>query len=518
MVYNFSIISGIVLFSSAVTLYLLLLGFQRRKVRGAWSFTILMACLFLYSFGASFEFMSGRVSDTLMWTHFEYLGISFLPMAIILFSVDYCAIELPGKSAIVALLCLFSLFTLVTQLTTETGRLFYRNVRMRFDGPIPTISFEPGPVYLFHQIYLAVAMCTSFVLSLRQVIISSGFFRKQAFIIFASSLFPITGYILYIFNLTPGKLDVSPIAFSFMSTAMAFGLFKFKLFDLEPVMLRSVFETMREGCIVLDRENRLVDCNGVARSVLPGLSGYRAGDNIEGALRVRPELLSMIQGGGESDIDLLLDGKGETRCFNVSLSKIADRKGRILGKTVILNDVSRQYRLAGELRELAIHDELTGLFTRRYLYEIVDRIIDQARRSRHPVSLIMADLDRFKLVNDEYGHQAGDEVLKAFSQLCRDCVRSSDVIFRYGGEEFLILLPETTREAAEVTAQRIRAAVKIAGIPDTEREIRFTASFGVAGLSTIGRETIADLIKQADTALYEAKAAGRDRVMVFGSL
>ncbi|MBP8940243.1 PleD family two-component system response regulator [Agrobacterium genomosp. 3] len=164
--------------------------------------------------------------------------------------------------------------------------------------------------------------------------------------------------------------------------------------------------------------------------------------------------------------------------------------------------------------ELAIVDALTGLNNRRYLDNHLKILFDRAAVRGRPISICMTDIDRFKLVNDTYGHDVGDEVLREFAARIRSTVRGADLACRYGGEEFVVVMPDTPMELATSVAERLRAIIedKPFYVRSIDRELSITASLGIATSS--GAFGMPDeLLKQADRALYEAKHAGRNRVV-----
>src|ERR1035437_3982627 len=184
----------------------------------------------------------------------------------------------------------------------------------------------------------------------------------------------------------------------------------------------------------------------------------------------------------------------------------------------LLMDISERTRaeravqvLQEELREQSTHDALTGLYNRHFLEEFFARELLLAERAGHPVSVIMGDLDHFKAVNDRHGHLAGDEVLRVFGNLMKHNARASDIICRYGGEEFLLVLPGMTEEGAVERAEQLRRAMAATPVSHGASQITVTASFGVATFPFHGRTTD-ELIAAADSALYSAKADGRNRV------
>lgn len=164
--------------------------------------------------------------------------------------------------------------------------------------------------------------------------------------------------------------------------------------------------------------------------------------------------------------------------------------------------------------ELAVTDGLTGLNNRRYLDNHLKVLFNRAAARSRPLSVCITDIDRFKLVNDTYGHDAGDEVLREFAARVRSTVRGADLACRYGGEEFVVVMPDTDAMSAAAIAERLRSIIesqpfhlKTAGIM-----LNITASLGIA-CNTYGAETPEQLMKQADRALYEAKNGGRNRVV-----
>jgi two-component system cell cycle response regulator len=168
-------------------------------------------------------------------------------------------------------------------------------------------------------------------------------------------------------------------------------------------------------------------------------------------------------------------------------------------------------RRYSDLEDLAYRDDLTELPNRRGATRQLDVLLSRARRHGHQLALLLIDADRFKAVNDEHGHAIGDVVLRELASRLRERVRREDVVGRWGGEEFVVALPETTPDGAAAVAESLRAAVAGSPIAADGATLHMTVSIGVAAWS--GQE-LDDLIARADTALYTAKTAGRDRVVI----
>ncbi len=178
-------------------------------------------------------------------------------------------------------------------------------------------------------------------------------------------------------------------------------------------------------------------------------------------------------------------------------------------------ELERSLRKANEeIKRLSITDPLTNCYNRGYLMEHLPKEIKRAIRYKHLLSLAITDIDHFKRVNDTYGHQAGDKVLKYFVELIISSIRNSDWVARYGGEEFVVVIPETGIDGAVEMAERLRKTVASTGIDIGDKKINITASFGIACFDPNKTEEITPdyLINEADRMLYEAKREGRNRV------
>ncbi|MDO8789442.1 MAG: diguanylate cyclase [Sulfuritalea sp.] len=186
------------------------------------------------------------------------------------------------------------------------------------------------------------------------------------------------------------------------------------------------------------------------------------------------------------------------------------------GANAILHDqIGKIHDLQEKLREQANRDSLTGLFNRRYLEGTLERELARCRREGAPLSMVLLDIDHFKLVNDTYGHQAGDEVLRVFGRLLLEHARAEDIVCRYGGEEFLLVLPKMPLDIAFERAAQLLKIFQETVVSYGDLRIRITASIGIA--ATPGHsDSVEGLIRCADQALYQAKRNGRNLVMVYG--
>lgn len=205
--------------------------------------------------------------------------------------------------------------------------------------------------------------------------------------------------------------------------------------------------------------------------------------------------------------DIELDGTSmKSGGKNVLISLLIDITERLHAEREVKE-------LHEKLREQSIRDPLTGLYNRRYLEESLERELVLAFREEHPVSIIMGDLDHFKKINDSFGHLAGDQVLRVFADLIKRSARGSDICCRYGGEEFILVLPRMTEKSSFDRAEQLRREIQSSPVIYGDLSISVTCSFGIASFPVNGM-TGNEVIAAADSALYSVKEAGRNQVGV----
>ncbi len=222
--------------------------------------------------------------------------------------------------------------------------------------------------------------------------------------------------------------------------------------------------------------------------------GYKLG-NVRGGISISFDIEDLQRKIRHNTVWIILFG----------ITTTASLLGLIFFFTALL--IRRLAEARSQIELIAITDHLTGLYNRRYLFSRFREEFEKVKRLNTSLCCIMADIDHFKAVNDRYGHLAGDEVLKQVAQLLKSMVRAYDIVGRYGGEEFLVILPETRLEDARYLAERIRVRVK----EEVTATAPITISLGVTMMLS-GDEGLDDIIKRADKQLYLAKNGGRDKV------
>ncbi len=198
-----------------------------------------------------------------------------------------------------------------------------------------------------------------------------------------------------------------------------------------------------------------------------------------------------------------------------SMAPVREGNGIITGILITVHDVTESVCMERSLNKMILLDSLTGIYNRRHMDKRLREEFIRHKRYNRLMSIIMIDIDHFKEINDTYGHQFGDKVIKEVSDICSSKMRGGDILSRYGGEEFCSILPETDTRGAQKLAERLRKKVAKNSIPfNEETSVNVTISLGIAQLT--GRtKTTDDLIRSADTALYQSKQNGRNRTSVY---
>jgi len=277
-------------------------------------------------------------------------------------------------------------------------------------------------------------------------------------------------------------------------------------------LVNSIVKNTQVGVLVFDEDNiyykndYLLELLGYTHediktfSIFDILSPIHVKDIIEALANKTPIILQ--------EFHILNKKKNQTLYVKGSLNFIKDVENKPVAVFTFV-DITKEKELSDMLLKQSTEDPLTGIYNRRYLENKLEEYVKLAQRHNRPLSLIMFDIDFFKHINDTFGHDVGDKVLKAVAKVVSENIRNTDIFTRYGGEEFVIIAPETTKEDAKILAEKLRSLIRNLHF---EEGINVTCSFGVVSLEK--HDTKETLLKRADEALYEAKKTGRNKVVV----
>ncbi|MFW7414373.1 histidine kinase N-terminal 7TM domain-containing diguanylate cyclase [Demequina sp. SO4-18] len=387
-------------------------------------------------------------------------------------------------------------------------RLVYPTVGENADG---RFAIEFGPLFWFHSAYSYGLLLASAVLIALSLLRSVRGHRAIFAIALVALLLPLLGNTVLLLASGSGRLDPGPLLFLITAGLWSWVARYRARLDVVPVSTRDVLAALSDGVVVVDATGVIIDANPRGHDLLARLrakganTGTVLGRSWEAVVDDR--YLRLLAG-----VDQRLLVLDDSTVFDVRLERMHSSEGRSRGAVVVARDVTELERLREELAELAVRDTLTGLFNRRHLGPSLEAAVAAAEASGSSLSVVMLDVDRFKQVNDAHGHAVGDAVLEQVARLLGAGVRDQDVVARSGGEEFVLVLPGASGAQAADRAEALRARCSAHEFETDAGPLHVTVSLGVAeyrhGI------TADDLLIQADRSLYEAKAAGRDRVRI----
>lgn len=548
------------------------------------SMFLILAVLFLYVFSSStvtvlhriylllhvvfimwplFQFASQTTSVTsyrLLYLSASYIGLSMLGIGWLIF-----ILYLTGQSYVIRKSKLFvlsipALISVAVVCWNPDGMFVSINERLE-----PLKQQQHGPLFWVMIVQLLIYLFVSLVILVYKLRMKGESSRQRQMVrtaligLFLLGFFGIGDLIVNIYFIDVFQNYFPLISFGMTTTAVYIvnAISRNRVFDIIQIVQRDVMNTMSAGILVMDENDIILEVNKALRQFLR----LRIGDffqpfSLASQFKddTSKQLLALFEAQRTRPMELLeaeLNVEfNHIRHVVVQSAPILDGKKRIIGRVLTFQDVTELRMLVEEtnrqnellqqrnkellimqdelsqankkLEHMAITDGLTGCYNRRYLLQQLESEIVSNIKYGIPFTLFIFDLDHFKRINDRYGHLVGDEVLCSTVDAVRSVLRMTDVLARFGGEEFTVYLPHTNKEQAELIAEQIKTTVEQNKVPSGMGEgcISVTISMGVISIDRFDSSDLADpkaylrtLMAQADAALYEAKYSGRNRIV-----
>ncbi|MBP2242753.1 diguanylate cyclase (GGDEF)-like protein [Cytobacillus eiseniae] len=465
----------------------------------------------VFTFSYVFELTSSTLEQMKFWLGIEYLAMPFIPVFLLFMCFDYVGQKI--KPWMYSLLYVIPIMTIFMHHTNDLHHLYYTSMEFNNDGPFPIIDLEGGPWFYIHSIFLFLCLMISIIILLMQLKKSVVRFRTQILLMVAGLVFPIIANYYYINGWSPYGIDLGPVSMSLSFLFHGIAIVSFQMFNVAPIARDIVFESIQEGVMVLNNQRIIVDYNHVMHTIIPILNTQTIGKPIEQVFDGNPRLLERISNGKACDHQMII--AGEKRYYHIRFSPVQNKNGLHIGKIISFVNITERMQIQEKLEHLASMDGLTKVLNRTFFIKQMEETFESLERDGGSMAVIMFDIDHFKNVNDTFGHEVGDYVLTHVAAIAKESIRATDIMGRYGGEEFIICLKNRSMQEAYALAETIRTRVSEKYAYINKKEIYVTSSFGIAH-DSLGagdnQEFIHSLMRQADQALYAAKRNGRNCV------
>lgn len=526
--------AGVLFGTTAISLTLAGVAIGRHSRGEGRAFALLMGAVAAWCLAAGIEAASVSVSAKIFWSKLEYVGNGSTASLFLLFAVYHSGrARWLARGTLHVVVWLLPVVGFSLAVTNELHRWIWTDIS---PGPAGAneVIYAHGAGYFFVVAWIYAYIFLAMALLVAAAHRSSGSRRREAWAVLLGATFPTVAGILYSFGGGPFPgLNLVPVSCFLTAVVFLVSMGILRMFNLVPVARSALVEQMADAVVVVAHDGRIVDANATATHWLGDTP--LAGRQVTEAFARWPELahVALLPKADSTAVAL----RDEPLLYvDVRATPVRESPGHAPGCLLVMRDITERFRasvaleqvnvrLAGQLeriellqaevKEQAIRDGLTGLFNRRYLDEVLPRELSRASHEGSVLSVVMVDIDHFKETNDRRGHREGDRLLALLGMLLRERSRPSDIACRYGGEEFLLILPGAAPGTASARMEEIRSeyAVRLRAAGFAQPP---TLSAGVAAFPEHAQSDD-ELLQAADAALYAAKAAGRNRVHVADS-
>ncbi|MFT3890274.1 MAG: diguanylate cyclase [Anaerolineales bacterium] len=529
--------SPYIVFLSISTLASFTASLITRKNSASGSFSLRVLLFFMAVWSASYTISLTGISLATkeLWLHVTFVCMAVVPVLYLIFVLKYTRRETWLTPVSISLMLLIPVISILLRWTNGYHHLVYRYYQAIPWNNTFALHYVRGSWFYVGLAYSFVVIILSTVLLFTAAINSGPLFRNHYYKILLASLIPMPASLYSeILFYNQSIIDLAPISFGLCSILFVYSFFRNQLLDLLPVARSRLIENMSDGVLVVDAQGRIVDINPAMLEILDREPFSLLGKNVSEIMNHWTDMNSIIFKNDATRTELRLH-HDPSRYMDLRMTPLFDESERLTGRIIVSRDITDRKQvekdlvyandrlhtqlieiglLRDQLREQAIRDPLTDLFNRRYLDETLERELSRAERENYPLCIVMMDLDHFKDVNDLYGHEAGDIVLKSLAKKVMEQCRQGDFACRYGGEEFILVMPNICLDSTSKRAKELHQNIEGMNIPYGRFNLSVTISMGIACYPTHG-QTKEELLRAADKALYKAKHSGRNCVSVY---
>jgi diguanylate cyclase (GGDEF)-like protein/PAS domain S-box-containing protein len=481
------------------------LAWQRRSVTGASVMALMMLMGAEYAFCVGMEETLVGQDAKVLWTKLEYIGYTTVPVLLFIFTLIYTQQNELWQKLGSTIPWIPVAVILMLAWTNESHHLIWSGFLPGPPGSNMLIYLRGAAWYWVIAYVFLVALAAWFML-LQTAFRWKSLYRRQAIWLSASTSLPIMTGILYLFSpKTLPILKLTPLSFAITGCLITWNLIRNKLFDLVPVAYQAVFEYVGEGILFIDAKGRITEINPTAQALL-GVTRSAIGAPAQSLLI--GEALAELEAEGSS-LETIIDHEPpvilELRRYPL-IGQAQDGKeaGRACGWLVIMLNITARKQAEEKLRDLSLVDELTRLYNRRGFITLATQQMKIADRLKRSLTLIFADMDKLKEINDTFGHKEGDRALIDTAAIMKSIFRASDIVARLGGDEFVGLALDSSETTGDAIKNRFMENLNAHNLQEI-RPYRLSITMGMARYDPEKPCSLDDLIEQADKSMYEHK-------------
>jgi len=506
------ILSAILFLNAIFSALLALYSYSRRKAdASALPFFFLLLFSAIYIFGNGFLLQATNVQIIFRCIGFEYIGIAFIPSCFFALAVSFSPAREKFLARFVPVAFVLSALILLAVCTNNLHHLYYTDIQLDASAPFPSAKLYRGPLSMVKTVFYISGMFFAIIQYFRRAHDTGGIDRSRMMFLIVPFILGIVVQIVAIAGIIPWSIDIAPFFILYINGIFAWGILGKDLFEIRSRARKLVFNAMDEAVLVLLPNHEIIDWNPAVFSFFPKADKTLTGKKLDSISLELSRIGESLPVGSSGELEIA-DGDS-VRFVTVFSLLISGKNRRKHGTALLLRDTTETKRHMTLLEELAIHDGLTGCFNRRHWITLAETEFTRAKRNGRHLSIIMIDIDHFKVVNDTWGHAMGDSVLVALTGALIDVLRTTDFFGRIGGEEFAIILPETDIATAELIAERLRAVTEGTDPRLESVSVPITISLGATSISHADT-SFSSMLQRADDALYRAKENGRNRVEI----
>ncbi len=476
------------------------------------AFSALVLCISIYLFGYLMIINSNNLQEMIFWNQIQYFGLPFISVLWLMVALLYTKTIYSLKINMILLLFSVPGITFFIRLTNSWHHFFYTKWEMREFAGYYSLFMERGFWYYVNISYTILCLLLTVITYLMGYLKNKAGYTKPHFLVFLfASLLPFIGIVLVLFIYNDLSIDYSALIMPVSLLIISYGILKYDFLEIRTLARETIFENNFAGMLVLGPGKRIIDYNKAAKRFFESINISLNNYPIENILAREPKLLEIFESENSHDFSLVIDG--EERFFEVDVVVLGDSHDGNTRMLKSIRDVTEERKIQEKLKFLATVDSLSGLYNRAEFMNLAKAEFARAKMNNEDLSLLIMDLDNFKIINDTFGHAAGDEVIREMGRMIMTSFRKTDIAGRIGGEEFAVVLKNASLEDAKKVAEKFCETVAMRKVIYGEQEISFTVSIGVAGIrGSTGDNDIEYILKMADNALYKAKAKGRNCV------